>query len=98
MIVLTAYVNLKADKIEEGIAACEIVRAASILEPGCEVYDFFQSPRNPKEVVFVEEWTSLADLHTHFEQEAFLDFKAKMDDLVETPSVLKIFESTLIQG
>ena len=97
MIVLTAYVNLKADKIEEGIAACEIVRAASILEPGCEVYDFFQSPRNPKEVVFVEEWTTLADLHTHFEQAAFLDFKAKMDDLVEAPTVLKIFESTLIQ-
>ena len=96
MIVLTAYVNLKADKIEEGIAACEIVRAASILEPGCEVYDFFQSPRNPKEVVFVEEWTTLADLHTHFEQAAFLDFKAKMDDLVEAPTELKIFESTLI--
>lgn len=90
---MTAYVNLKDDKIAEGIAACEIVRAASILEPGCEVYDFFQSPRNPKEVVFVEEWTTLADLHTHFEQAAFLDFKAKMDDLVETPTVLKIFEA-----
>lgn len=98
MIVLTAYVNLKADKIEEGIAACEIVRAASILEPGCEVYDFFQSPRSPNQLVFVEEWTSLAHLHTHFEQSAFLEFKAKMEDLTEAPTELKIFESSLISG
>lgn len=93
---LTAYVNLKDDKIAEGIAACEIVRAASILEPGCEVYDFFQSPRNLKQVVFVEEWTTLADLHTHFEQAAFLEFKAKMEDLTATPTELKIFESQLV--
>lgn len=96
MILLTAYVNLKEDKIVEGIASCEIVRAASILEPGCEVYDFFQSPRNPNQVVFVEEWTSLGHLHTHFEQAAFLEFKAKLDDLVQTPTEIKIFESNLI--
>ncbi len=96
MVVLTAYVSLKSDKIAEGIAACEIVRAASILEDGCEVYDFFQSPRTPSQLVFVEEWTSLAHLHTHFEQAAFLDFKAKMEHLVESPTDLKIFESSPI--
>ena len=94
MIVLTAYVTLKSDKVDSAIEACRVVRGHSVLEPGCERYDFFQSPDDATKLVFVEEWTSLAHLQTHFQQEAFSTFFATMGDLMTGPPDLKIFEAT----
>ncbi len=96
MVVLTAYVSLHNDKVESALTACRIVRAASVQEPGCERYDFYISPDDATKLVFVEEWTSKADLDTHFEQEAFKTFSATMGELITSPTDLRIFESTLL--
>jgi quinol monooxygenase YgiN len=96
MIVLTAYVSLLPDHVDAAITACRTVRAASLTEPGCERYDFFQSPDDATKLVFVEEWTTRADLDTHFEQAAFNDFFAEMGNYMSNPPDLRIFDATLM--
>ncbi|MEQ1823583.1 MAG: putative quinol monooxygenase [Fimbriimonadaceae bacterium] len=96
MVVLHAYVHLRSDQVSAGIAACTEVRHLSVLEPGCDRYDFFQSPDDATRLVFVEEWESKAALDLHFQQPAFLEFVAKMESLVERPSEIRIFESNLL--
>lgn len=93
MVVLTAYARVHADRVAEAINACRIVRSQSIHEPGCERYDFFQSPDDPQMIVFVEEWTTIHDLHVHFEQPAFNTFMAAMNDLLESPAEIRIFDA-----
>jgi quinol monooxygenase YgiN len=96
MVVVTAYVSLKPESIVSALNACSVVRVASIAEPGCERYDFFQSPDDATKVVFVEEWTSKGHLDTHFEQAAFQTFFAEMSGYTSNPPELRIFESALL--
>jgi len=95
MVVLTAYVSLLPDMIEPALEACRTVRGHSIQEPGCERYDFFQSPDDATKVVFVEEWTTKDHLDTHFQQAAFKEFVVAMDGYIVNPSDLRIFEAIL---
>lgn len=95
MTVLTAYVFLQPDKVEEGVEACRVVRGHSQLEAGCERYDFFQSPDDPTQIVFVEEWTTREDLELHFQQDAFKEFAALIGTLVSKPTDMRIFDSSL---
>ena len=96
MVLLTAYVALLPDKIEAALEACRTVRGHSVLEPGCERYDFFQSPDDETKVVFVEEWSSKADLDVHFQQAPFLEFMAAMGGFLQGPPSIRSFESSLI--
>jgi len=96
MVVLTAYATLKPECVEAAIAACRTVRGHSVLEPGCERYDFYQSPDDRTKIVFVEEWTCKPDLDTHFEQTAFHEFIAVMGDYLASPPEMRIFESSLV--
>lgn len=95
MVVLTAYAQFVPEKLDSGLAACRTVRTASVKEPGCERYDFFQSPDDPCKVVFVEEWTTMADLETHFEQDAFKTFFLTIADMLVAQPEVRIFEATL---
>lgn len=95
MVVLTAYPVFLPDQLAAGLAACATVRAASVQEPGCERYDYFQSPEDPCRVVFVEEWTSMADLETHFQQDAFKTFFMTIADKLAGQPEIRIFEAQL---
>lgn len=95
MTVLTAYINFLPEKKEAALAACRTVRSYSVKEPGCERYDFFQSPDEPNMIVFVEEWTTRNDLEVHFKQDAFNQFAATIKDIVSNPPEIRIFEATL---
>jgi len=93
MVVLTAYVTIKPGHFEEALAACEAVRQESVLEPGCDRYDYFVSSRVENQIVFVEEWSSMGALQTHFQQQAFLNFMSVMGGLREGEAEIKIFEA-----
>ncbi len=96
MTVLTAYASLKPDQIDTALAACRTVRALSVTEPGCDRYDFYQSPDDATRLVFVEEWTTKADLDLHFLQPAFLEFIAALTPLLQSPPEMRIFEASLM--
>lgn len=95
MTVLTAYATFLPDKLDAALEACRTVRGHSLKEPGCERYDFFQSSEEPNKIVFVEEWTTRNDLDTHFQQDAFKEFFATIQDLLVAPPEIRIFEATL---
>jgi quinol monooxygenase YgiN len=96
MVILHAYFSLLPNRVEESLEACRTVREASVTEPGCERYDFFQSPDHATKLVFVEEWTSKADLDTHFLQSAFLNFRDTMESNIAAPTEVRIFEASLL--
>lgn len=96
MIVLTAYAQFIPDRLADALAACETVRQASVLEPGCERYDYFVSGRVEGLVVFVEEWSSKEHLDRHFEQDAFREFFAAVQPMLSSPPEIKIFEASLL--
>ena len=96
MILLTAYAFILPDQISHALDACRTVRAASVLEPGCERYDFFQSPDDETRIVFVEEWSSRSDLDLHCLQDAFQQFMAKMESYFSAPPEIRIFDSCLM--
>jgi len=95
MVVLTAYIKLLPDKLGPALAACREVRRHSVAESGCERYDFFLSPDDPNKIVFVEEWTSRADLDRHFQQTAFKEFSTAIGECCEKASEIRIFEAIL---
>ena len=95
MIVLTVYVSVEESKVNVALAHCREVRRLSVLEPGCERYDFFQSPDDPTRLVFVEEWTSQPHLDAHFEQHSFKSFIESMSDCLAAPPDMRQFEATL---
>jgi quinol monooxygenase YgiN len=95
MTVLTAYLNFLPDKIDAGLQACRTVRGHSVQEPGCERYDFFQSPGDAARIVFVEEWSTKADLDLHFRQPAFLEFAGAIQSLLVSPPEIRIFDASL---
>jgi len=96
MILLTAYATILPDRLNQALEACRTVRAASVLEAGCERYDFFQSPDEETRIVFVEEWSSRSDLDLHFQQDAFIQFMGKMENCVSAPPEIRIFDSCLM--
>ena len=93
MILLTAYTTLLPDKVAAALDACRTVREPSLLEAGCERYDYFQSPDDGTRIVFVEEWTTKAALDLHFQTEHFQLFMAALADCLQGPPEVKIFDA-----
>ena len=96
MIVLNAYGILKPGTEEMMLAASRKNKAVAVTESGCERFDFFFSPDNPLAFVFVEEWTTLADLQSHFAQPNFADFMAALETCVAAPPEIRIFDANLV--
>jgi len=95
MVLLTAYATILPDKVDTALEACRVVRGHSVQEPGCERYDFFQSPDDPAKIVFVEEWSTKSALDVHFQQPAFNEFFAALGPCLASQPEIRIFESTL---
>ena len=90
MVVLTAYATVQPDKVAAALDACRLVHSQSVGEPGCERYDFFQSPDRPNEIVFVEEWTSVAHLNKQFQQAAFNAVMQTLSTQLVRPAELRL--------
>lgn len=96
MIVLNAYGTLKPGTHAAMLAASRKNKAVAVGEPGCERFDFFFSPDRPESFVFVEEWTTLADLHSHFAQPNFAEFMSALETCLERPPEIRIFDAALV--
>ena len=95
MTVLTAYARLKPGAVDQALAACAEVYAKTQGEPGCEKYDYFQNPRDPHLIVFVEEWTTREHLDVHLKLDHVQQFFAVLNPLLAQAPELRIFEAEL---
>jgi len=96
MLVVTVDANFLPEKLGEGLAACRIARNASVIEPGCTRYDFFQNPDDTAKIVLIEEWASQENLDFHHQQAGFKKFIADLPNFLQGPPTVKVFEATLL--
>jgi quinol monooxygenase YgiN len=91
-IVITAYLDIKADQIEKFLSEVQDVIAKSKAEEGNANYNLFTDPNDKTKFVFVEEWKGQAAVDTHFATEHFKKFNTLMGEVAASPAKIKIFE------
>lgn len=60
-------------------------------EQGCINYDLHVSAENPAEFVFLENWTTKADLDAHLANDHLQDFLGKADALLAEPPQITLW-------
>jgi len=91
---LLVELNVKPDQVEAFIAMFKTeFMSRSRSEDGCEFYELWQDPKEPNRMTIVEVWTSQAHLDTHLGQAWFADWAPKMEEMQDTPLVVRAFSS-----
>jgi quinol monooxygenase YgiN len=91
-IVITAYLDIKIDKVDKFLADVQEVIDKSKAEEGNASYNLFADLKEKNKFVFVEEWKGQAAVDTHFATEHFKKFNTLMDEVAASPAKIKIFE------
>ncbi|MDR1339546.1 MAG: antibiotic biosynthesis monooxygenase [Prevotellaceae bacterium] len=91
-IVITAYLDIKADQVEKFLTEVQEVITKSQAEEGNASYNLFADLKEKNKFVFVEEWKGQAAVDTHFATEHFKKFNTLMDEVAASPAKIKIFE------
>ena len=92
--VIGAKLSIKAEKVEEFVAAAKTIIAASRAEPGCISYTLYQDPYERTVFFFFEEWKDQAAIDAHFAAPHFKAFSEKMKDLAAGPAAITIYSCT----
>lgn len=96
MILLTSYGEIREERFDEALAACEKMREGARQKPGCLRFDFFFHRDEPRRFVFVEEWESMDAMNAHTAQPDFGEFMAVMKPSLSGPLEPRIFEANLL--
>jgi quinol monooxygenase YgiN len=91
-IVITAYLDIKADQVEKFLTEVQDVITKSQAEEGNASYNLFSDLNEKNKFVFVEEWKGQAAVDIHFATEHFKKFNTLMDEVAASPAKIKIFE------
>jgi len=86
-----ARVQIKADKLEQFLAAAKSVIAASRAEAGNISYTLYQDPYERTVFFFFEEWKDQAAIDFHFKTPHFTAFGIELRDLAAGPAAITIY-------
>ena len=89
--IIGARLQVKAEKVDEFVAAAKAVIAASRAEPGCISYTLLQDPYDKTAFCFFEEWKSQAAIDEHFATAHFKAFGAQLKDLLAGAPAITIY-------
>jgi len=89
MIVLDVKFHLKDGCHDEAVAAMKTVAAQTLKENGCAEYRFALPMNAGEPIVLFEEWESQDALNAHFETEHLGKFRAKMEEVLEQPPIIR---------
>ena len=78
MIIINAEVRVGEGAIAQVSEAIATMEAASLQEPGCQVYAFSVDVSDPTMVRITERWDSMDDLKKHFTEPHMADFQAAL--------------------
>lgn len=90
VMMITATLTIKADKIKNFTAAAKEMIANAHKEAGCLSYQLYQDPYENTKFIFVEKYKNQAAVDAHFATDYFKAFGAKIADLVAEPSNIRI--------
>jgi quinol monooxygenase YgiN len=91
-IVITAYLDIKTDKIAKFLTDVQEVITKSKAEEGNVSYNLFTDPKEKNKFVFIEEWKDQSAIDIHFATEHFKKFNTLMEEVAAAPAQIKIFE------
>ncbi|MEZ5246169.1 MAG: putative quinol monooxygenase [Acidimicrobiales bacterium] len=92
MVIVTGSVTARPDTVDEVEALCLAHVHRSRTEPGCLLHSVHRDVENDRRFVFVEHWSSLADLHVHFAVPESGELIGLLRDLTEDMSPIEIYE------
>jgi quinol monooxygenase YgiN len=81
MLIVTGIIEVPAEAFEAARPALRKMVAATLEEPGCITYAFWQDPDNPGRLRVYEEWEGRAALEAHFATEHMAEFRAALAEL-----------------
>ena len=81
MLIVTGIIEMPEDAFEAARPALRKMTAATLEEPGCIIYGFWQDPDNPGRLRVYEEWEGRAALDAHFASEHMAEFRAAMAEI-----------------
>ena len=68
----------------------QTVQASSRAEPGCEVYDMFESVDGPDSYVLFERYRSPAALEAHRDSDHYRAYRAQVPELLAQPVAVTV--------
>ncbi len=89
MIVLDVKFHLKDGCFDEAVAAMKEVAVETLKETGCSEYRFALPLSEGNPIVLFEEWESQDALNAHFETSHLAAFRAKMEEVLAEPPVIR---------
>lgn len=96
MIVVTGAVVAKPETLDElhRLSLEHVHRSRT--EPGCISHAVHVDCENPLRLVFVEQWTDMAALKTHFTVPGSVAFGRAVKNLSAEPGSIAVYEATAI--
>lgn len=85
MHVTLVHVQVKADHIDDFIAATRLNHQASLQEAGNRRFDVLQSPENPARFILYEAYVSAEDAAAHKQTEHYLAWRDAVADWMAEP-------------
>ncbi|WP_404360304.1 antibiotic biosynthesis monooxygenase [Methylotuvimicrobium sp. KM1] len=98
MHVTLVHVHVKADYIDDFIAATKCNHEASIREAGNRRFDVLQSPENPGQFVLYEAYVSAEDAAAHKQTAYYLAWRDTVADWMAEPRQGIRYEGLFPQG
>ena len=89
-----ARLQVKAEKVDEFVAAAKSCITASRAEPGCLSYTLLQDPYDKTTFFFFEEWKNQKAIDEHFGTPHFKAFGAQLKDLIAGAPAITIYNTT----
>ena len=97
MIILTANIVIKEDKVQEALDLSQEHVNRSRLEPGCIEHGVYQDNEDPKRLAFIEKWRDVEALATHFELPESIHFSNAIRAFAENSPEMSIYEATQLR-
>ena len=93
MIIITGSAEIRPEHFDAALKLGVEHSARSRAEPGCIAHNCHVDAENPLRIVFVEEWSDMAAVKTHFEVPASGEFVRKLGGWAEAAPVMKIYSA-----
>lgn len=97
MILITGSAVIRPEHFDEALRLGAEHSARSRGEPGCIAHNCHVDSENPRRIVFVEEWTDMAAVQTHFAVPASGEFVRTLGGWAEGAPEMKLFEASEIR-
>ncbi|MGI8608488.1 MAG: putative quinol monooxygenase [Candidatus Dormibacteria bacterium] len=93
MVIVTAIVDLPADRVDEALALSIEHVHRSRSEPGCLFHSVSRDADDPNRLIFLENWEDRAAVQVHFVVPAALDFARALGAMATSRPDMRMYQA-----